>query len=144
MTVVVTVHEMFQTRRDQVAAVNLAGAALAFRSVVARVPSICGSSYWWCFRVKITARDTSSGPTASEESSSCSTRRRSHVSGVNRRTSRAWTMRRWDVLSGLTDCFQSQHSWHHSAVKYVAMSKKNCVKLFLSELCQVSTNCENF
>ena len=87
--------EMLQTRG--VLAERHAGAA---RNGVARVQSICGSSCWRCCRVATTAHATSSGLTESEASSNCSTPKPCRVCGASRRTSRAWTTRRWDARSG--------------------------------------------
>jgi len=39
----------------------------------------------------------------------------------------------------VTDRYMDTQSNH-----YAPCLKKNCAKLFLSELCQISTNCENF
>jgi len=42
------------------------------------------------------------------------------------------------VLSTSTQCIE------YAKKRYYTVSQKNCAKLFLSELCQISTNCENF
>ena len=62
----------------------------------------CGSSCYNCCTTKTTVLATSSGQIANEASSSWSTPKPSHISGVFTRTSRTWTMRRWVVRSGDT------------------------------------------
>jgi len=91
--------------RVAVVVVNRCEVASVACGVAVRRPSTCGSSCWRCCRAATTVRATSSGPTASEASSSCSTPRPCRDCGASRRTSRAWTMRRWDERSGrhLTD-----------------------------------------
>ena len=88
--------------RVAVVVVNRREVASVACGVAVRRPSTCGSSCWRCCRAATTVRATSSGPTASEASSSCSTPRPCRDCGASRRTSRAWTMRRWDERSGTT------------------------------------------